>query len=157
MDTSENKKRVLDLLWKNYQDQIASSRRFGDRVTVVIGATVGAFGLIVKLNEGNTLSTAWSVVCVVVALVSMTLAFICAAMIWSPKIGEQPSGTDVDRLWEFLIAVDDDVSAATLMADICKATRAERRATEYLAVWFTRCMVFCGLTLLAVIGSELLT
>ena len=157
METSENKKRVLDLLWKNYQDQVLSSRRFGDRVTIVIGATIGAFGLLVKLNEGNTLASIWSLGGMVAAVVSLSAAFFCAAMVWRPKKGEQPSGTDVDRLWKYLVAVEDDVSAATVMGDICKATKAERRATEYLARWFTRCMLCCGAALLAVIFSELMS
>jgi len=76
METSENKKRVLDLLWKNYQDQIVSSRRFGDRVTIIVGATVGAFGLVVKLNEGNTLTSKWSLGFVVFALIALSLAFV---------------------------------------------------------------------------------
>lgn len=157
METSENKKRVLDLLWKNYQDQIVSSRRFGDRVTIVVGATVGAFGLVVKLNEGNTLNSNWSLGFVLFALAALSGAFVCAAMVWRPKIGEQPTGTDVDRIWQYLVAVEDDVSAATLMADICKATDAEHKATSHLATWFIRCMVCCGLTLVSVIVSEVIS
>ena len=157
MDISENKKRVLDLLWKNYQEQIISSRRFGDRVTIVVGATVGAFGLIAKLNDGDVFSNTWSFGFVILALTSMIAAFWCAAMVWRPKIGEQPSGTEVDRLWQYLVAVEDDVSAATLMGDICKATRAERLATENLAIWFSRCMICCGTSLVAAIISELIS
>jgi len=157
MDTSENKKRVLDLLWKNYQDQIVSSRRFGDRVTILIGATVGAFGLIVKLNDGDVFSNTLGLAFVVGALIALIAGFFCAAMVWRPKYGEQPSGTDVDRLWQYLIAVEDDVSAATLMADLCKTTRAERIATEKLAVWFSRCMICCGVSLIAVIVSEVIS
>lgn len=156
MDNSENKKRVLDLLWKNYQDQVASSRRFGDRVTIVLGATIGVFGLVVKLNESNTMAATLSTSCVVTAVVALSVALFCAAVVWLPKKSQQPSGTDVDRIWGFLVAVDDDASAATLMSDICKATKAERSNTETIACWFTCCLVACGIALVAAIGSELL-
>lgn len=157
MDTSENKKRVINLLWRNYETQVGSTRKYADRVTIVLGATVGAIGLAVKFSDADLLSSDRAVAAFCISVVSVIGAFVCAGVSWYPKYSEHPSGTDVDRLWQYLVAVEDDESAATLMSDLCKATIAERKATLRIAFWFTACMVFCGVSLVAVMLSEILS
>lgn len=157
MDTTENKKRVLDLLWRNYETQVGATKRYADRVTIVLGATIGAIGLTVKFSDADLLGTDSAVISAGVCLVAIVLAFVFAGVAWYPKLSEQPSGTDVDRIWRFLVAVDDDGSAATVMGDLCKVTRSEREATRRIARLFTACMVCCGVALVSAIICEMLS
>lgn len=157
MDITENKKRVLELLWKNYESQVGATRRYADRVTIVLGATIGAIGLTVKFNDSNLLGNESAVIAAAVSLIGLVIAFVFAGAAWYPKLSEQPSGTDVDRLWGFLVAVEDDESSATMMGDLCRVTRVERAATIRIAKLFTLCMGSCGLSLISAIICEMLS
>lgn len=156
MDTSENKKRVLDLAWRNYEGQASSRRRVADRVAIVLGAAIAAVGLMFKDVDAAADATCARAAALVVLLVSLNAAFVCAYFAAAPSGVGIPSGTDRDSLWHFLVQVDDDGSAATLLGDICKATNEEQAETARLSWWLRACMIFGGVAVLASMAFKVL-
>lgn len=155
MAEESNKERVLKMLWRNYESQVAATRRYIDRVTIVVGATIGAIGIVVKYGESSFLDNPNAIWAGIVSLVTLAFAFTVAGFAWFPRYTEQPSGTDVDDFWCYLVDVNDDQSCATVMADLCKAIKAERDATRWVATLFTVCMVLCAISLIAAIAAEM--
>jgi hypothetical protein len=156
MDTSENKKRVLDLAWRNYEGQVASRRRVADRVAIVLGAAIAAVGLMFKEVDVSAAATLARAAALAVLLVSLNAAFLCAYFAWAPGGVGIPSGTDRDSLWHFLVQVDDDGSAATVLGDICKATNEEQIETARLSWWLRACMACGGVAVIASMAFKLL-
>jgi hypothetical protein len=155
MDTSENKKRVLDLVWKNYEGQAMATRRVADRVAIVLGASVAGVGLMFKDITVNSLSSLGGQISLGLLLVFLLAAFVFACCAWTPSPVGIPSSTSPDRLWHFLVAVDDDASTATLISDICKATDEEEQFTLRVACWLKACMICCGLAIVASMSVKL--
>jgi hypothetical protein len=144
-NTSENKKRVLDLVWKNYEGQVTATRRTSDRVAVVLAASVAGIGLIFKdISMASAMSTSVRLA-LTVLFASLMTAFVVACRAWAPSPVGIPSGTNLDRLWHFLVAVEDDISAATLISDVCAATDEEEQTTLRIARLLRACMVLCGI------------
>lgn len=156
MDTSENKKRVLDLAWRNYEGQIASRRRIADRVAIVLGAVIAAVGLMFKDVDASAVQSVARGVVLAALLASLAAAFVCAYFAWSPGPVGIPSGTDRDRLWHFLVLVEDDGSVATVLGDICKATDEEQVETARLSWWLKACMICGGVAVIASMAFKLL-
>lgn len=156
MDTSENKKRVLDLAWRNYEGQAASRRRISDRVAIVLGAVIAAVGLMFKDVDASAVESLARGTSLGVLLLSLTAAFLCAYFAWSPGPVGIPSGTDRDGLWHFLVQVDDDGSAATVLGDICKATDEEQIETARISWWLQACMACGGVAVISSMAFKLL-
>jgi hypothetical protein len=155
MKTSDNKKRVLDLVWKNYDGQVAATRRASDRVAIVLGASVAGIGLMFKDIPSGTQFNLGVQVSILVMLVAMISAFVFACCAWTPSPVGVPSSTDRDRLWHFLVNVDDDCSASTLIGDICKATDEEENFTLRVTSWLKACMISCGVAVAASMAVKL--
>jgi hypothetical protein len=149
MDTSDNKKRVLDLVWKNYEGQVTATRRTSDRVAVVLAASVAGVGLIFKDVSIASVTSTSVRLALAVMFGSLVASFVIACKAWTPSPVGVPSGTNRDRLWYFLVAVEDDISAATLMGDICAATDEEEQTTLRASSLLRACMGCCGTSLVA--------
>jgi hypothetical protein len=147
----EKKDRVLDLLWRNYDDQLASTRRVSDRLGIVLGATVGAIGLMLRTSEGQGLASGPALLLLVASMAFLVVAFVVLVIAWAPKQATQPSGTDVDKLWRSFVSVSDDESAANMMNDIGKATREERESTKHTGRLFAMCCVMCAASIISAI------
>jgi hypothetical protein len=147
----EKKDRVLDLLWRNYDDQLASTRRVSDRLGIVLGATVGAIGLMLRTSEGPGLASGQALTWLVASMTFLVVAFVVLVIAWAPKRATQPSGTDVDKLWRSFVSVSDNESAANMMNDIGKATREERESTRYTGRLFATCCVMCAASIVSAI------
>jgi len=156
MDTSESKKRVLELAWRNYDEAVSSSRRVADRVAIVLGASVAGVGLMFKDIGLSAVGNGWGRVALAVMFASLVVAFVCAGVVSSPKNGVIPSGTDSNRLWHFLVAAGDDAGAANLLGDICAATAAEGLLTARYSRWLVACMVCCGIAVVASMAVKIL-
>jgi uncharacterized membrane protein YdfJ with MMPL/SSD domain len=96
MSVDANGKRVHDTLVENLKEVSEMIKRTGDRMTVVLGATVTGFGLIVKLDDSK--STGWAVVLLVCSMIFLIATFVSAIIGLFPKRGEQPGSADVDVL-----------------------------------------------------------
>jgi hypothetical protein len=149
VDTSENKRRVLELAWRNYEGQVAATVRTKDRVAVVIGSSVAGIGLVLQGASTNAVTSTPGRLLVGIAAVALMTAFVFACRSWMPSGVGIPSSTDRDLLWHYLVNVEDDVSAATLIGDVCFATDQEERETILAAGMLQACMVCCGIAIVA--------
>ena len=152
MSDPENAKLALNMLNANYREISEINKRTGDRTTIVLGATVTAFGLIVKLSDGPV--SGWSLFFLCTALCGLTACFFSAVITLFPKAGEQPGSTDVDFLWDEYVNVDQEAAYANTMSDICRVLKLRRNIGLRMSWWF-RCVIVSGaFTLICVALSE---
>lgn len=152
MSVDANGKRVHDTLVENLKEVSEMIKRTGDRMTVVLGATVTGFGLIVKLDDSK--STGWAVVLLVCSMIFLIATFVSAIIGLFPKRGEQPGSTDVDVLWADFVAVSPECALANSMNDLCKVLRQRREINIKMNWWFRITLISATLTLIAVAVSE---
>lgn len=148
---SKNVDRMLDLLWRNYQEQVTINRRISDRAAVILGGVVALVGLLARTPGSSGLQF----VAGIVAAVSLIGAFWFACTLWKPYQSEQPGTTDIDRLWADTVGIAEEHAAANLLSDICRSIRVVRQSTDRIADrfrWFTGC---CSLAVLAMAISAI--
>jgi len=148
MTSQTNIDRTLDLLWKRFYDQVARTAKYTERITIVLGSSVGAVGLMLRLNQPSEHNSLLSV-----SVLSLMMAFVFAIIAWWPRPAPFPGETDSKELWDHLIDQDNNASAANLFQDICLATDLEQKLTKKIAVFCMLCMVCCGVSVLSAICS----
>ena len=109
---------------------------------MIVAATTAAIGLLLSPSSVPT-GNSWIAI---TALLLYGVSFVAAIVLWLPRKSQRPGKTDVDHIWQYLVGVEDDVSAATLMGDICKATVGERLAANAYCNGFVACMLCGGLS-----------
>lgn len=155
-DTSEGKRRVIELAWRNYDEMVASSRRLADRVAIVLGASVAGVGLMFTDVELEHVTSTSGRLALAVMAASIVGAFVCAGVVSAPRTGVIPSSTEPNRLWHYLVASGDDAGTANLLSDICLATDAEQTTCRLLSRWLVGCIAFSGTAVVASMAVKLL-
>ena len=151
----ENAKLALETLTANYREISEINKRTGDRTTIVLGATVTAFGLIVKLSDGPL--SGWSLFFLCTAIVCLAGCFFFAVATLFPKKGEQPGVTDVDGIWKEYVCVTRESAYANTMSDLCRVLRLRRETGKKMARMFKWTIVFGALSLICASCSELIS
>lgn len=155
MSDPENMKMALEMVNANYREITEINKRTGDRTTIILGATVTAFGLIAKLSDGPTAGGSLLFLCL--ALIGLAACFFSAVVALFPKAGEQPGSTDVDFLWKEYVLVDRASAYANTMNDLCRVLRLRRETGIKTSYWF-RCVILSGaFTLVCISISEALS
>lgn len=152
---SSNSKLVIDTLRDNFREVTEIGKRFGDRMTILMGITATGFGLLVKLSDKQVNGV--SVLLLIAAVVGLLCCFGIAALAMFPKKSLQPGSTDVDFLWAEYVARDPEQAEANVIADICHALRHRRNDCDRLSYWFRIQIIVAGFTLLCVVISELIS
>lgn len=150
----DNAKLAIEVLRKNHQEQSEINKRTGDRTTIVLGATVTSFGLLIKLSDGP--STGLSLLALILSIVSLSFCFIVAIYTLFPKKGEQPGSTDIDFIWGEYVEVLPESAYANTMNDLCRVIRVKREIGQKMSQGFRCVILSSGVTLLLVALSEAL-
>ena len=152
MSVEANGKRVHDTLVENLKEISEMIKRTGDRMTVVLGATVTGFGLIVKLDDSK--STGLAFVLLISSMIFLIVTFGSAIIGLFPKKGEQPGSTDVHALWSDFVAVSPENAIANSLNDLCRVLRQRRDINIRMNWWFRFTLISATLTLISVALSE---
>ncbi len=152
MSVEVNGKRVHDTLVENLKEISEMIKRTGDRMTVILGATVTGFGLIVKLDDST--STGWAFATLISSMIFLIATFVTAIVGLFPKKGEQPGSTDIDTLWADFVAVSPENALANSLNDLCRVLRQRREINIKINWWFRITLINATLTLVSVAASE---
>ena len=152
MSVEANGKRVHDTLVENLKEISEMIKRTGDRMTVVLGATVTGFGLIVKLDDSK--STGLAFVLLISSMIFLIVTFGSAIIGLFPKKGEQHGSTDVHALWSDFVAVSPENAIANSLNDLCRVLRQRRDINIRMNWWFRFTLISATLTLISVALSE---
>lgn len=152
---SANSKLVIDTLKDNYREAVEIGKRFGDRMTILMGITATGFGLLIKLTDKPV--TGCSMWLLISAVIGLLLCFAISALALFPKQSHQPGTTDVDFLWEHYVSVKPEQAEANVMSDLCHCVRKRRAECALLSFWFRIQIIMAGITMLCVVMSELIS
>jgi hypothetical protein len=152
MSVEANGKRVHETLVENLKEISEMIKRTGDRMTVVLGATVTGFGLIVKLDDSK--SNGMAFLLLILSMVFLIVTFVSAIIGLFPKKGEQPGSTDVDTLWADFVAVSPENALANCLNDLCRVLRQRRDINIRINWWFRFTLISATFTLICVAVSE---
>jgi hypothetical protein len=144
---------VMERLNRNLDECTEMIKRTGDRILVILGATIAAFGLIVRLSDIP--SSGCALWLLLGSSVTLSVCFIAAIIGLMPKSGIQPGSTDVDELWRD-VAVDLDSAAANIMNDVCNVIRDRRRTNERMVWWLRILLIAASITLALVALSQVM-
>jgi hypothetical protein len=157
MDSSEGRKRVLELAWKNYDEVVVTRRRLADRVAIVLGASVAGVGVMFKDIDFADVTSTLGRLALSAMFASIVGAFVCAGVVSAPRECVIPSSTDPNRLWHFLVTAGDDAGAANLLGDICVATNAEGQLSRRLSRWLVGCIALSAVAVVASMAVKMLS
>lgn len=152
MSIEENAKRAYEIISENLKEVSEMIKRTGDRMTVVLGATITGFGLIVKLDDSKSTGLALGLLCF--SIFCLVCTFVAAIVGLFPKKGEQPGSTDVDSIWADLVAVAPEIAFANSINDLCRVIRQRRDLNIKMNWWFRITLIFAVLTLSCCAISE---
>jgi uncharacterized membrane protein YdfJ with MMPL/SSD domain len=152
MSIEANGKRVHDTLVENLKEISEMIKRTGDRMTVVLGATVTGFGLIVKLDDSKSTGLAFALL--ISSMIFLIVTFISAIIGLFPKKGEQPGSTEIDTLWADFVEVSPESALANSLNDLCRVLRQRRDINIRMNWWFRFTLISATLTLISVAVSE---
>jgi hypothetical protein len=152
MVLDKNGKLVYESLKDNYKEISEINKRTGDRMIVVLGATITGFGLIVKLDDRAVVG--WAAIFLVISIVAILVCFTTTVMGLFPKKGEQPGSTDVDFLWAEYVAVSEEAALANSMSDLCRVIKQRRSTGIRMNGWFRLTIISAAVALLFVALSE---
>ncbi len=152
MISEKNGKLVYETLKDNYKEISEINKRTGDRMIVVLGATITGFGLIVKLNDRSVVG--WAEFCLVLSIVSISTCFTATLMGMFPKKGEQPGSTDIDFLWSEYVDISEEAALANSMNDLCRVIKQRRLTGIRMNVWFQITIIAAAVSLVFVALSE---
>lgn len=148
MAIDEQGKMAYATLTENLREISEMIKRTGDRMTVVLGATVTGFGLIIRLNDNS--ATGWSLVFLSASILFLVLTFLSTVIGLSPKQGEQPGSTDVDEIWANFISVPAESALANSMNDVCRVIQQRRAVNMRMNFWFRVTIVCAAVALMCV-------
>ena len=147
----ENAKQVIDVLRRNYEDQITTNRRMADRTSLVTAGTVTAFGVISALKPGAAAPRTIAGWLFGVAVLMLFATFIAAYRLWRAQNTKQPLIANAKSIWNDDVCTSREYADARLINSLCECLQTQRHVTDDMGCTF-RCFYFLAMTAIVLLA-----